>query len=206
MSQPRKKFPEHMRRYFVTLTQCANNPASPAVGCQGYTCPLWRCNGGYFDESGKEIDHKIERAHGGNDDISNLQVLCPCCHSFKTRKLWASKGIPTAYFDLGVRHMDLDDVKPSRPAKKDALHDVKMKSAPAPRVTKPKAAAAKPPAPAAQGKRSRVSPPAHDMNDVEMRDVSPEKPKAKKAKPRSKSSNSNSNSSSSDVILVSHRR
>lgn len=48
---------------------------------EGYTCPFL---GKTFDESGFHIDHRIEVADGGTNDIDNLQALCPCCHSFKT--------------------------------------------------------------------------------------------------------------------------
>jgi hypothetical protein len=48
---------------------------------EGYNCPF---QGKTFDESGFQIDHLIEIADGGTNDIDNLQALCPCCHSFKT--------------------------------------------------------------------------------------------------------------------------
>lgn len=88
---------------------------------------MWKCNGGYFDLSGKEIDHKVERACGGTDDISNLQVLCPCCHSYKTRKYMSNKGIATEMLDLGVQHMDIDNTKCPRAKKTAAIHDLKMR-------------------------------------------------------------------------------
>lgn len=50
-----------------------------------YRCPMWKSNGGLFDESGYDADHILEHAVGGSDDISNLQLICPCCHSFKTK-------------------------------------------------------------------------------------------------------------------------
>ena len=39
-----------------------------------------------FDESGYQIDHIVELRHGGSNDTSNLQALCPACHSVKTSR------------------------------------------------------------------------------------------------------------------------
>lgn len=33
-----------------------------------------------------EIDHILPLSHGGNNEFSNLQILCKCCHSTKTGK------------------------------------------------------------------------------------------------------------------------
>lgn len=51
-------------------------------GVDGYACPL---SGKTFDQSGFQIDHIVELADGGTDDVSNLQALCPSCHSVKTQ-------------------------------------------------------------------------------------------------------------------------
>jgi 5-methylcytosine-specific restriction endonuclease McrA len=48
-----------------------------------YTCPL---RGRPFDESGYDIDHIKELRHGGTNDASNLQALCPSCHRVKTSR------------------------------------------------------------------------------------------------------------------------
>ena len=48
-----------------------------------YTCPM---NKKPFDESGYEIDHIQELRHGGSNDITNLQALCPSCHRVKTTR------------------------------------------------------------------------------------------------------------------------
>ena len=48
-----------------------------------YTCPM---NKQPFDESGYEIDHIRELRHGGSNDITNLQALCPSCHRVKTKR------------------------------------------------------------------------------------------------------------------------
>lgn len=50
---------------------------------ENYKCPL---TDGIFDESGFDIDHIKEVAVGGTDNIGNLQLLCKCCHSVKTRR------------------------------------------------------------------------------------------------------------------------
>lgn len=34
----------------------------------------------------KEVDHIIEKASGGTDDLTNLQSLCTPCHKIKTNK------------------------------------------------------------------------------------------------------------------------
>lgn len=69
--------------------KCANEPGSKIKGLEKYECPLWKANGknkGSFDESGYEIDHITERCIGGNDNVNNLQALCKCCHSVKTKR------------------------------------------------------------------------------------------------------------------------
>lgn len=48
-----------------------------------YTCPM---GGKPFDESGYDIDHIKELRHGGSNDSSNLQALCPSCHRVKTTR------------------------------------------------------------------------------------------------------------------------
>ena len=63
------------------MFRCANSPGSNVVG---YDCPMWELHAGNFDVSGYDIDHIIELADGGNNDTSNLQALCPCCHRVKT--------------------------------------------------------------------------------------------------------------------------
>ena len=49
-----------------------------------YICPQWKSYNGSFDKSMYHIDHIIELRHGGTNHISNLQALCPQCHSVKT--------------------------------------------------------------------------------------------------------------------------
>ena len=89
--------------------RCSNNPTKFAVGCRGYVCPMWKINDGFFDESGKQVDHIVELCHGGTNDISNLQVLCPSCHSVKTRRAQTQKwGFNSFEIDQGCSYMDKD--------------------------------------------------------------------------------------------------
>ena len=52
-----------------------------------YDCPLY-FNGrdGTFDEAGYEIDHIEEFSIEGNEELNNLQALCPMCHRVKTKR------------------------------------------------------------------------------------------------------------------------
>jgi|SRR5579872_4995091 len=85
------------KQYF----KCINKPGSKLRGLEGYDCPLWKLSDplirGNFDESCYEIDHIVEVALGGNNDIENLQALCLSCHAVKTRK-----------FQMGI---NLSDIK-----------------------------------------------------------------------------------------------
>lgn len=53
-----------------------------------YSCPLWERENdkGSFGEEKYNIDHIIEVADGGNDDLENLQALCLSCHAVKTKR------------------------------------------------------------------------------------------------------------------------
>lgn len=66
--------------------KCANSPFKPALNLKGYHCKLWKYQGGDFDEAGYEFDHIDEYCLTKNNDISNLQALCPDCHSVKTKR------------------------------------------------------------------------------------------------------------------------
>ena len=79
---------------------------SCAASVQDYQCPL---KGEPFDESGYEIDHIIEVTHGGSNDLDNLQLLCPCCHSVKTKRCAKQKWQFTSdEIDDGRSFMDID--------------------------------------------------------------------------------------------------
>ncbi len=96
--------------------QCANSPCNPAVGLKGYQCLLWKYQGGYFDESEYEFDHKKEFCKGGHNNVENIQALCPNCHSVKTKRFMKQKGskFTSEEIDFGRAHMEID----SEPVKK----------------------------------------------------------------------------------------
>jgi 5-methylcytosine-specific restriction endonuclease McrA len=98
-----------VRKELMERKQCANNPFNAAPGCKEYMCPLWRFNYGFFDESGFQIDHIVEVTHGGTNEITNLQVLCPCCHAVKTKRC-AKQGweFTSAEIDYGRAKMVQD--------------------------------------------------------------------------------------------------
>jgi len=103
----RKHIPMNIQNELNKIKTCANHPNINAPGCKGYICPLWKNGNGLFDESGLQIDHIIEITHGGTNDINNLQTLCPCCHSVKTKRcskqLWHFNSIE---LDQGVAYME----------------------------------------------------------------------------------------------------
>lgn len=49
-----------------------------------YLCLECLRNGLYV--SATTVDHIIAKAHGGSDDLSNLQSLCEQCHRMKTAR------------------------------------------------------------------------------------------------------------------------
>ena len=70
---------------------------------------MWKNNNGFFDESGFEIDHVVEVTHGGTNDIDNLQLLCPCCHSVKTKRCSKQNWVYTSIeIDTGLSKMDTE--------------------------------------------------------------------------------------------------
>ena len=98
-----------VRNELLLRKQCANIPDIFAPGCKNYICPLWKSNNGLFDESGKEIDHIVEVKLGGTNDISNLQVLCPCCHSVKTKRCAKQNWeFDTLELESGRAKMEID--------------------------------------------------------------------------------------------------
>jgi len=85
------------------MLYCANNPISFAPGCEGYSCPMWKNNNGLFDESGFEIDQIVKGTQG---DIGNLQFLCPCCYSVKTKQNWIYTFMDTGIIIKKIDSMD----------------------------------------------------------------------------------------------------
>jgi len=111
----RKTITTSIRKELLLTPVCANNPNSFAPGCKGYVCLLWKNGGnGLFDEAGKEIDHIVEVTHGGTNELSNLQVLCPNCHSVKTKRCAKQNwNFTSTEIDIGRSHMDIDKFKRS---------------------------------------------------------------------------------------------
>ena len=105
----RVTIPSVVKKEVLTRNKCDNKPDNPAVGCKGYECPLWKCNDGLFDESGKEIDQIIEVKHGGTNELTNLQLLCPCCHSVKTKRCAQQRwDFNSSEIENGMAHMEED--------------------------------------------------------------------------------------------------
>lgn len=111
----RQIIPAGVRRQILTRTQCANSPMNFAPGCKDYICPLWKSGSGVFDESGMQIDHIVEVKHGGTNDLSNLQALCPCCHAVKTRRCAKQAwSFTSPEIDDGRAHMITDEPSKSK--------------------------------------------------------------------------------------------
>ena len=76
----------------------------------GYDCLLWKYNDGQFDEAGYQIDHIDEFCLTGNNDISNLQALCPNCHAVKTKRFLKKKRkFTTEQINMGSEEMIICD-------------------------------------------------------------------------------------------------
>jgi hypothetical protein len=87
--------------------KCANYPNSDVI--KNYNCPMWIINNGLFDESGYNVDHKEEFSKTHNNEKSNLQLLCLCCHAVKTRRFRKNKNIfTTSEIDKGKALMDVE--------------------------------------------------------------------------------------------------
>ena len=109
----RKPLKASVRNELLSRKTCANCPTNQAPGCKGYICPMWVINGGNFDEAGWEIDHIIEVTHGGTNDILNLQLLCPNCHSVKTKRCSKQKwDFNSIEIDSGMSYMETE--RPSK--------------------------------------------------------------------------------------------
>jgi len=65
--------------------KCANFPEANLWQIGDYSCPLWKNDDGIFDRAGYEIDHVIEFCLTKDNNIDNLQALCPMCHTVKTK-------------------------------------------------------------------------------------------------------------------------
>lgn len=91
--------------------KCANIPNSNII--QNYDCPMWKLYNGNFDNSGYEIDHINEFSHTYDNSISNLQLLCVCCHKVKTNLFAKNKYIFTTsqIVNNGAGLMDIEKIK-----------------------------------------------------------------------------------------------
>ena len=111
----RRNIPAAVRKELSLRKQCANTPFTHAPGCKDYLCPLWKSNHGLFDESGFQIDHIVEVTNGGTNDITNLQVLCPCCHAVKTKRCAKQNWLFTSdEIDIGRAKMEQDPMPRKR--------------------------------------------------------------------------------------------
>ena len=63
--------------------RCANKPKTMPRGLYDFECPLYENKDGKFGEERYQVDHIIEQALGGSDDMENLQALCHSCHAVK---------------------------------------------------------------------------------------------------------------------------
>ena len=89
--------------------KCANNPNASALNLNEYKCLLWICYDGIFDESGYEFDHIDEYSITLDNSLSNIQALCPNCHSVKTKKFIKNKQLfTTTQMSNGHELMDID--------------------------------------------------------------------------------------------------
>jgi len=67
--------------------KCANYPGSNLFRIGNPICPLWESKRlkGRFNEAGFQIDHVIEFSLTSDNNLNNLQALCPSCHTIKTK-------------------------------------------------------------------------------------------------------------------------
>ena len=114
-AQRRKAISASVKAELLLRNQCANRPQVFAPGCKDYKCPMWLTNDGFFDESGYEIDHIVEFTHGGTNDVDNLQLLCPSCHSVKTKRCARQKWKFTSdEIDIGRSFMEMSEEIPKK--------------------------------------------------------------------------------------------
>ena len=80
-----------MSKRKVTESQKKTIAGRQNYKCRGniwsYKCPLYfKSRDGTFDEAGYEIDHINELSVSNNNELGNLQALCPMCHRVKTNR------------------------------------------------------------------------------------------------------------------------
>jgi hypothetical protein len=92
--------------------RCANSIHKPAVNLKDYTCLLWKYQDGRFDDAGYEFDHINEVSISEDNNLSNIQALCPNCHTVKTKKFRKQKYIFTSEeLEQGKQLMEIDNSK-----------------------------------------------------------------------------------------------
>jgi len=107
-----------VRNELVKSTQCSNYPDSNVI--KNYNCPMWLLYNGHFDDSGYEIDHIDEFSKTHNNDLSNLQLLCVCCHKVKTKLFMDNKcEFTSTRINRGAGFMDVVEEECGRKRKRD---------------------------------------------------------------------------------------
>ena len=105
--------------------RCANRPNSDNVQTKDhkkYYCLLWKCNEGFFDESGFDKDHINEFSISKDNSLDNFQLLCVSCHRVKTKLFLKYKGKYTSpELFRGQRPMDVDNPSHSVSSKKKKI-------------------------------------------------------------------------------------
>lgn len=92
--------------------KCANSTHTPSTNLKDYHCLLWKYSNGEFDEAGYEFDHIDEFAKTGDNNILNIQALCPNCHAVKTKRFLKNKKTFTSKeMDNGYCLMEIDNKK-----------------------------------------------------------------------------------------------
>ncbi len=95
--------------------KCANSIFQPALNLQNYQCLLWKYSDGSFDAAGPQFDHIDEFCKTLNNDINNIQALCPSCHVVKTKKFMNNKKLFTSTeLNDGRAIMDVEKQKTNK--------------------------------------------------------------------------------------------
>ena len=102
-SSNRRKDPPgwaNLRRIVIerALAQCQHHDEQPHPTIGGQTVSI-RC--GF---PGKDVDHILNVADGGTDDLSNLQLLCEWHHKRKTQAEAKAKRVKRTERHPGERH------------------------------------------------------------------------------------------------------
>ncbi len=99
-----------MSRYIsiITKKQILEKQNYKCATIKDYFCPMWKFNNGSFDESGFEFDHIDEYSLTKNNCENNIQALCHCCHSVKTKRFRNCKNeLTTTQINNGCGLMEV---------------------------------------------------------------------------------------------------